>query len=149
MTQRPSSLAADHDETMGLVAKHQDETARCGRPAVFAAEAMQVAIEEVEEVVLAIMAMLRHRQAGRIGALHHGQLTDRVVARRLDQDSGAVPVIGVAATRLYDEANHDWHATAPPPPLTRPWRSGMASTALVSSRVTRSAGRFTATLPNR
>lgn len=56
--QRASSIAANNVEAMELVSGHQDEAAGCGRPADFAAEAMTLAFGEVEQLVLAIVAML-------------------------------------------------------------------------------------------
>jgi CheY-like chemotaxis protein len=103
----PRWPVAGDGEAVHAVAGHEDEAARRGRPAVIAAVAGQLALEQVEHLVLTGVQVRVDRQGRWVGELHHAQLAQGVTPRCLDHDAGAVEVIGLALTGPEHESGHD------------------------------------------
>ncbi len=57
----------------------EDKTARRRRPAIIVAKSRELAVEQVEHLVLARVHMRVDRQSRRIGGLHHTKLAQRVL----------------------------------------------------------------------
>src|SRR5205814_6842201 len=90
-------------EAMRLAARHEGETARADTPALLPAEHLDLALEQVEHLVLAVVHVLVHRQSGRVHRLDHAELAERVLPGRLDHGGRAVEAIGRTLTRPKHE----------------------------------------------
>jgi hypothetical protein len=121
--QRPGRLVTGHNEAVRTVPRHEHEAARGGDPPVVVAEPLQLSIKQVEHLVFTSMEMCRHGEPRRVGALHNGELAERLRTRGLDDNASAVPVIGVALIRRTDIPAH-----RAPPPIARPpvWPASVA-----------------------
>jgi len=113
--QRPGRLVTGHNEAVRTVPRHEHKAARGGDPPVVVAEPLQLAIKQVEHLVFTGMEMCRHGQPRRVGALHNGELAERIRTRGLDDNASAAPVVGVAFIRRTDIPAH-----RAPPPIARP-----------------------------
>lgn len=87
---------ADDDEAVRPVTRNEHEVPGRRRPWRAIADTVQLALQQVEHLVLAGVDVHRHGQAGRIAALHDGKLTTGVLPRCLDHDPCAVEVVRVA-----------------------------------------------------
>jgi hypothetical protein len=70
----PGWLVTGDGETMQPVAGHEHEAARGRRPAIVVAKSGELAVEQVEHLVLAGVPMRVNRQSWRAGELHHAKL---------------------------------------------------------------------------